>query len=379
MDKATIQALAKQMIEAVRAHVTAAVDPILGKLKELEARAPIPGPKGDKGDRGEPGPAPDIEPLRAGLQEELARLVDAFPKPKDGAEGLRGARGPGPDPEELKSSIASAVELAVAAIPRPKDGSPGANGKDGAPGKDADLEQIKQLVAAAVAALPTPADGKHGAPGERGPAGESVKGERGEPGKDGKDGSSPSQDSITLMINEAVERAIAKFPRARDGVDGRDAGQIEPLPCIDEEKSYPRGTFANHRGGTVRAVRATDPFRGKTLAEAGWVVWMNGVAEARMESPDGWRTVKFVVSFTQGPDSVHEFKTEAMKYRGVWKAGKHERGDVVTWNGSGWHCERDTTDEPETSDAWKLMVKRGRDGRVAQQPEARKSSTVALR
>ena len=59
-----------------------------------------------------------------------------------------------------------------------------------------------------------------------------------------------------------------------------------------------------------------------------------------------------------------------MLYRGVWKEGdSYERGDCVTWGGSLWHCEKDTTDKPETSESWKLAVKRGRDGRDGEKPE----------
>src|SRR5262245_8426050 len=56
-----------------------------------------------------------------------------------------------------------------------------------------------------------------------------------------------------------------------------------------------------------------------------------------------------------------------LKYCGVFELGKsYERGDVVTWDGSMWHAERDTGAKPGTAssaDDWRLCVKRGRDGR----------------
>ena len=57
----------------------------------------------------------------------------------------------------------------------------------------------------------------------------------------------------------------------------------------------------------------------------------------------------------------------AMKYEGVWDAEKVYRvGDFVTDGGSLWHCsDTNIGVRPGSSDAWRLAVKRGRDGRDA--------------
>lgn len=59
-----------------------------------------------------------------------------------------------------------------------------------------------------------------------------------------------------------------------------------------------------------------------------------------------------------------------LTYCGVYVDGKsYERGDVVTWAGSTWHCHDTTTTRPgEGSKSWQLMVKRGRDGKDAHGP-----------
>ena len=51
--------------------------------------------------------------------------------------------------------------------------------------------------------------------------------------------------------------------------------------------------------------------------------------------------------------------------RGVYIEGKsYEHGDLVTWGGSQWHCDSETTTKPgDGSKAWTLVVKRGRDGK----------------
>lgn len=82
---------------------------------------------------------------------------------------------------------------------------------------------------------------------------------------------------------------------------------------------------------------------------------------------DGERTVTF--RFQQGA-KVKEFPVTMplMLYQGVFTDNKtYEKGDVVTWAGSTWHCHEATTTKPgDGSASWKLMVKRGRDGRDGQ-------------
>lgn len=52
-------------------------------------------------------------------------------------------------------------------------------------------------------------------------------------------------------------------------------------------------------------------------------------------------------------------------YRGVWdeKDGEWQRGDVVTWGGSLFLAQRNTKSKPESDDSWRLVVKRGREGK----------------
>ena len=59
------------------------------------------------------------------------------------------------------------------------------------------------------------------------------------------------------------------------------------------------------------------------------------------------------------------FKTPLAIYRGVFLDGKiYERGDLVTVNGSIYHCDTDTTSRPgDGSKDWTLAVKRGKDDR----------------
>jgi integrin beta 3 len=79
---------------------------------------------------------------------------------------------------------------------------------------------------------------------------------------------------------------------------------------------------------------------------------------------DGERGV--TLRFMKGA-TVKEFTLQipALIYRGVYTEGKtYDLGDVTTWAGSSWHCQKATMSKPgEGSDGWQLMTKRGRDGK----------------
>ena len=60
-------------------------------------------------------------------------------------------------------------------------------------------------------------------------------------------------------------------------------------------------------------------------------------------------------------------RTIADSYREVYKAGDlYKRGEFVTWDGSLWLAKAlETRSAPGTDDTWRLVVKRGREGRDA--------------
>lgn len=78
---------------------------------------------------------------------------------------------------------------------------------------------------------------------------------------------------------------------------------------------------------------------------------------------DGERTI--TIAWSKGNTKAERaIKIPAMLYRGVYVFGKlYEHGDVVTWAGSLWHANAETTTRPgDGAPAWTLAVKRGRDG-----------------
>lgn len=230
---------------------------------------------------------------------------------------------PAPTAPELPD-IAAMVSDAVAAIPAPRDGK-SVTPEDVQP-------MIQELVRNAVAEIPTP--------------------------KDGKD-FDPSM--LKQLVEQAVSDAVSAMPAAapgKDGADGRDALTLEVLPFIDEEKSYPRGSYATHNGGLWRAYEKTHGMRG-------WECLVDGVAGIDIQHSEQ-RTLTLTVNRTSGASETKSFDVPVMIYQGIFKSGQeYLPGDTVTWGGSLWHCDEQTQDKPGEagSKGWTLAAKRGRDGR----------------
>lgn len=204
-------------------------------------------------------------------------------------------------------------------------GDPGADGRDGVDGKDAlapTPEQIDASLAAYLSAKPLPAgkDGKDGINGKDG-----APGLQGEPGRPGDAGA-----------------------KAMDGRDGRDG---------------PAGSAGRDGKDGAPGINGKDGTDGLGFDDLEIV-------------HDGERTVTF--RYTKG----EKVKETAIVFpvpidRGVFKDGnQYQKGDAVSFGGSAWIAQRDTDDKPETSDAWRLAVKRGRDGASGKPHEPRKVGPV---
>lgn len=189
-----------------------------------------------------------------------------------------------------------------------------ANIKDGAPGP---------------AGEPGPV-GPAGPPGEPGPAGPpgpvGRDGEKGDPGAEGQAGPvgpTGTQGEPGIQGKEG--------PQGRDGRDG--------LPGVQGEKGLDGKNGTDGKDGT------------------------DGVGFDNWQADfDGERTIKF--SCGSG-ERLKEFSfvIPFMLDRGVWKAGTYLKGDTVTFGGSSWVAQQETTEQPEKSKHWRLAVKRGRDGK----------------
>ncbi|MBV2181688.1 MAG: hypothetical protein KUL86_10715 [Castellaniella sp.] len=230
--------------------------------------------------------------------------------------------------DDLAGYVKSAVQPLSDRIKALEDRGPikGADGKDGVDGKSVTVDDVRPLiedqVRAAIASLPAPEDGKDGKEGAPGKDG--LDGKDGRDGVDGKDAEPVSEAAIADAVaakferrfsdmalswerqaRDEFQRAIDRMPAPKDGRDGKDAAPIESLEITQTERSV-----------TIKL----------------------GSVE---------RTIKL--------DTILD--------RGVWEQKQYEKGDAVTYGGSLWIAQQDTTDAPGASKAWRLAVKKGRDGR----------------
>ncbi|EKA3816212.1 phage portal protein, partial [Escherichia coli] len=292
----------------------------------------------------------DVRPM---LEQMVKEAVSHIPVPRDGrdydpdvlqkavndavANIPVPANGKSITPDDVRPMLEQMVKEAVSHIPVPRDG------------RDYDPDVLQKAVNDAVANIPLPADGKSITPDDVHPMLEQMVKEAVSHIPVPRDGRDYDPD----VLQKAVLDAVSALPAPQDG---RDATALEILPAIDDQKSFPRGTYATHQGGLWRAYEKTHGMRG-------WECLVDGVAGIDV-SMTGERLFSVVVRQSSGQRTEKTFSLPVMLYRGVFRAGEtYHPGDTVTWGGSLWHCNSMTGDKPGEahSSAWTLAAKRGRD------------------
>ena len=332
---------------------------------------------------GPPGPPADPEELARAIAAEVTRVtpellkaavtdaVAAMPAPADGHT---------PSDDELAPMVARAVEAAVAALP------------PGPAGKDADPEVIAAMVERAVAAMPAPADGHTPSEDELAPlvarcVEAAVAGLPPPPaGKDADpammvrmieaevasamaamprpaDGKSVTIEELHPVIAQAVDVAVAARPPPKDGVGLCGAlidreqrlvltltdGSIKQLGVVVGQDADPAVTEAICLREVAKIPRPRDGIDGLGFDDL-QVLY------------DGERTLTFRLSRGERVvDTV--FSMPIPLDRGVWRAGSYAKGDGVTWDGSFFIAQCDTTEKPLLHTDWRQAVKAGRPGK----------------
>jgi hypothetical protein len=300
------KAFGLELVAEVRAYLARAVEPLTMRLAALEQAVSATG---------------NVKAL-------IAAEVAALPRPENGKDADLG---------EVARWVTQEVERALAAFPVPSNGIDGVNGKDGRDGVDGAPGRDGSDGKDGVSGI----DGKDGTAGRDGIDGKDgahgLDGKDGSAGLDGKDGA-PGQDGVDGkegMIGE-------KGDRGRDGVGlagaliGRDGQLLVTLSNGD--------------------ILDLGPVSGKDGL---------GFEDMTEELADDGRTI---IRRYQRGDQVKEFRhTFAVVLdRGIWKDGTYQVGDGVTWGGSFWIAQKQTTLKPQTPEAhddWRLAVKKGRDGK----------------
>jgi hypothetical protein len=292
----------------------------------------IPGPAGEPGKDGRDGldgkDGVDGKDGRDGVDGK-----DGAPG-RDGLDGASGADGlDGEDGEKGAPGIDG------------KDGRDGLDGKDADEGaiverilpvvsKAAD-ELIQKTIAAEVAKIPVPEDGKDGRDGVDGKDGsDGIQGKDGAPGIDGKDG--------------------------RDGVDGKSITVDDMMPVLRSMQAEWALDF--ERRAHELLAKAIDKLPVPKDGRDGMSVQDFDIT---MDADE--RTLIVALKAADGKTIERRIKLTHVVGRGVWEAEtQYSKGDAVTWDGSMWIAQEDSKGIKPSAyqkGAWKLSVKRGRDGK----------------
>jgi integrin beta 3 len=252
-----------------------------------------------------------------GMADRISALEKTVANVKNGEDGKPGPQG--------EPGVTGPIGLTGEQGPM---GPPGERGETGPKGEKGDPG----------AAGTKGEDGLIGPMGPTGPKGDpgaiGEKGADGFNGKDGQDGKSVTVDDIRGAIEVEMSKALLDFERRATDLIQRSVDRI-PRPK-DGEPGPPGKDGLDGLGFDDFNVA----FDGDRTIELKW------------ERGDQKKSVPIVFPF--------------QKNQGLWVHGKtYVPGDVVTRNGSQWHCNETTsTAQPgDGSKAWTLVVKCGRDGK----------------
>jgi hypothetical protein len=295
------KAFGVEIVGVVKSHVERTVAPLLAKIDALEKQIREM-PVPKDGIDGKSITFDDVAPM---IAEEVVKAVGQLRIPEDG-KSIEPA------------AVQAMVDAAVAAKP------PAEKGKDADPAETAAM--IKAEVERAVAALPAPQDGK----------------------------------SVTLDdLRPVIAEAVAAIPVPKDGQPGKDGRDgLDVVKFIRDERGHLNGIL---RDGTTVDL---GEYVGKDGAPG--IAGKDGIDGVGFDDMSCEIRDDGVYLVWEKGEVVKEARLPIPMDRGVYKEGQTYRaGDAVTWGGSLWIAQGETTEKPDLSKDWRLSVKRGRDGKDA--------------
>lgn len=417
-----VEKVADALFKLVQGYVEKSVAPLHEKIRELESREPVIGPRGEKGDSGSDGvdgKSVEVSEVMPALEAKLDAAIAAIPVPKDGQDGLDGSDGADGESITLEDILpvlqdmqakwelnferraTEKLDKAIERIPSPKDG------KDADPDvivhkvlsrltpSGIDKDEVADICKGLVDAIPKPKNGKNATDDQVfeavrkfldvNPVKDGIDGANGADGKDGRDGIDGRDGSNGIDGKDGKDGASGidgkdGSPGAdgRDGIDGKDGIQGKDGADGINGKDGADGT----------SVTVEDLLPVLKSMQSEWALDFEKRAQDvlqkaidRMPRPkdgaDGLSLEDFEVSMNGRTMKLALVRGDIRKefeinlaipmYREIWKSGEtYQPGDFVTYDGSVWACLKTTKGKPgEYTKDWRLAVKRGRNGKSA--------------
>jgi hypothetical protein len=287
------------------------------------------------------------------VQAVIAGVLRQVPAPKDGASVTVEQVVPFLEAGVTKWMLEwerrahESLVKAIDRMPPPKEGARGADGEKGVAGKDGvgidklvvDEKSVEFILTDGSSATVELPQGPQGEPGRNGTAGER-----------GEKGDTPTAEEVESIIaklmpqmiekrlSEVVEKAIEN---ATPSIIARTA--ILVPPGRDGQPGRPGTPGEDGRDG----INGTD---GEIII---------GIHTEQRSA----REYEFVIKTSAGEHRA-PVSVPAILDAGVHRTGQsYAKGDGVTHGGNFWIAQRDNNDIPGKSDAWRLAVRKGRDGK----------------
>ncbi len=359
-----------EFAEIVANAIKVAIAPLVARIAVLERREAVPGPEGKPGRDGEAGPPGESVMGPTGPKGEPGQDADAavIKALETQIQVLRdeiAIKVVAPEASMVRSLVAEELK----ALPMPRDGQDGTSVtlEDVAP-------LVKTLVADAVADLPAPKDGASVTLDDVEPLIEAAVRAAAEALPVPKDGQSVTVEDVAPLIAAEVQKAVAAIPVPKNGKDGVGlTGAFQSregtlIITLSDGSTKDVGTIVGRDVDMVEVTRQIKEAIAAIPLPKDGRDGLDGVGfdDLELVEDDKGRPILRCVK----GDKVREFRIDGA-YCGVWKAGEsYLKGDRVTWSGSLFIARQDTTDKPETSAAWQLAVKHGKEGKPG--PEGQK-------
>lgn len=291
--------------------------------------------------KGEPGTSVTVDDVAPLIEVIVTRHVAALPPAEPGKsvtaddvaplighaieKAVAAIELPAPDMVMIAHMIGEKVEAVVASLPPAQ------------PGKSVTVEDVRPMLAELVAALP--------------PA---------QPGK-----SVTVEDLAPLVVSEVGKAVVAAMP-IKDPVGLAGAlidREGELVITLSDGSTKALGRVVGRDGADVDMDAVHERIASEVKALPKPRDGVDGVGFDDMELVDVEGDL--FLRFTRG-EVVKDFYLPVPTDRGVWVEREFRKGAGVTWGGSFWMAQRDTSAKPDTPDSgWRLSVKRGRDGASA--------------
>lgn len=317
----------ERFADIVALAIKTATAPLVARIHSLEQRAALVPRDGRDGIDGKDGAAgKDVDPsVVMELKAELSAL----------RFDMNGLQTKSEDAPDLAVLVKDEVARAMALIPVPKDGQPGAS---------IDPEDVDAMVAAHV----TKALSDRTDPDPKAIADEVL---------------ADVRHSLSHAIAFEVQKAVDALPKPKDGV-----GLTGAFVDRDGHLIVTLSDGGTKDVGVVVGKDADMAALTKTIAEevakipSGKDGRDGSLEQLKMAQVDD-ETVQFLRA-DGTPIDGGTVKLAGFFDKGVWKPDEvYRKGYAVTYAGSVFIAQRDTSSRPETDDSWRLAVKRGRDGR----------------